>query len=342
MRDYTVGGPSSITAAENGLVDADCYKPVVDRALMKQLMQRNNGWAIAHVTSWFAALGIFGWLAHLSWGSWWSIPSFAIYGVLYGSMSDSRWHETGHRTAFRTKWMNDVVYYIASFMICREPETWRWSHARHHSDTIIVGRDAEIAFKRNVPFHKFVLELIGISAVPNEFKQWIQNSLGNFTNNQKEFQPEETFRISMWASRIYILILAGVVTSCILVRSIEPLMFVGLPSFYGHWLVVTLGITQHAGLAEDVIDHRLNTRTIYMGPLTRWIYWNMNYHVEHHIYPSVPFHSLKKLHVAIKDQLPTPYPSLYRALREVIPTLRRQANDSAYFVKRALPLNTNI
>ena len=227
-------------------------------------------------------------------------------------------------------------------MIFREPETWRWSHARHHSDTIIVGRDAEIAFKRNVPFYKFVLELVGISAVPNEFKQWIQNSLGNFTNNQKEFQPEETFRISMWASRIYILILAGVVTSCILVRSIEPLMFVGLPSFYGHWLVVTLGITQHAGLAEDVLDHRLNTRTIYMGPLTRWIYWNMNYHVEHHIYPSVPFHSLKKLHVAIKDQLPTPYPSLYRALREVIPTLRRQATDSAYFVKRALPLNTNI
>jgi len=341
MRDYTVGGPSSITAAENGLVDADCYKPKIDRELIKQLMMRNNGWAIAHIASWFAALGLFGWLAHLSWGSWWAVPTFAIYGVLYGSMSDSRWHETAHRTAFRTKWMNDVVYYIASFMIFREPETWRWSHARHHSDTIIVGRDAEIAFKRNVPFYKFILELVGITAVPNEFKQWVQNALGNFTNNQKEFQPEETFRISKWASRVYILILAGVVASCVLARSVEPLMFIGLPSFYGHWLVVTLGITQHAGLAEDVIDHRLNTRTIYMGPLNRWIYWNMNYHVEHHIYPSVPFHSLKKLHLAIKDQLPTPYPSLYRALREVVPTLRRQANDSAYFVKRELPLSAN-
>ena len=313
MRDYTVGGASSITAAEHGLVDADCYKPKIDRELMKQLMARTNGLAAAHIASWFIALGFFGWLAHISWGTWWAVPSFAIYGVLYGSMSDSRWHETGHRTAFRSKWMNDVIYYIACFMIFREPETWRWSHARHHSDTIIVGRDAEIAFKRNVPIYKYVLELFGITAVPNEFKQWIQNAL----------------------------ILALTILTSVLVGSFEPLMFVGLPSFYGHWLVVTLGITQHAGLAEDVIDHRLNTRTVYMGPLTRWIYWNMNYHVEHHIYPSVPFHSLKKLHLAIKDQLPTPYPSLYSALREVIPTMRRQATDSNYFVRRELPQSAN-
>ena len=41
--------------------------------------------------------------------------------------------------------MNDVVYQIACFMILREPTVWRWSHTRHHTDTIIVGRDPEIA-----------------------------------------------------------------------------------------------------------------------------------------------------------------------------------------------------
>ena len=44
--------------------------------------------------------------------------------------------------------MNDFVYEIASFMLMRNPVTWRWSHARHHTDTIIVGRDAEIAIMR--------------------------------------------------------------------------------------------------------------------------------------------------------------------------------------------------
>ena len=33
-------------------------------------------------------------------------------------------------------------------MLMRNPVTWRWSHARHHTDTIIVGRDAEIAVMR--------------------------------------------------------------------------------------------------------------------------------------------------------------------------------------------------
>ena len=37
---------------------------------------------------------------------------------------------------------------IATFMIMRNSATWRWSHARHHTDTYIVGRDPEIAVMR--------------------------------------------------------------------------------------------------------------------------------------------------------------------------------------------------
>ena len=39
-----------------------------------------------------------------------------------------------------------------------------------------------------------------------------------------------------------------------------------LPSIYGAWLYLVFGLTQHAGLAEDVLDHRLNSRTVYMNP----------------------------------------------------------------------------
>jgi fatty acid desaturase len=28
-------------------------------------------------------------------------------------------------------------------------------------------------------------------------------------------------------------------------------------------------LTQHAGLAEDTLDHRLNSRTVYMNPVSR-------------------------------------------------------------------------
>ena len=44
--------------------------------------------------------------------------------------------------------MNNALYELASFMVLRESVHWRWSHTRHHSDTIIVGRDPEIVVQR--------------------------------------------------------------------------------------------------------------------------------------------------------------------------------------------------
>ena len=64
------------------------------------------------------------------------------------------------------------------------------------------------------------------------------------------------------------------------------------------------GFTQHAGLAEDVLDHRLNCRTVYMNPVVRFLYWEMNYHVEHHMFPMVPYYNLKHLHAEMKNDTP--------------------------------------
>ncbi|HBY12837.1 MAG TPA: fatty acid desaturase, partial [Rhodobacteraceae bacterium] len=58
--------------------------------------------------------------------------------------------------------------------------------------------------------------------------------------------------------------------------SILPLMVIGLPRLYGAWHHVMTGVLQHGGLAEDVLDHRLNTRTVYMNRISRFIYLDMN------------------------------------------------------------------
>ena len=96
-------------------------------------------------------------------------------------------------------------------------------------------------------------------------------------------------------ARIWVGIWAAVVAACFATGSILPAMYVGiLPSVYGGWLYLVFGLTQHAGLAEDVLDHRLNSRTVYMNPVLRFLYWNMNYHVEHHMFPMIPYHALPR------------------------------------------------
>ncbi|MYF06606.1 MAG: fatty acid desaturase, partial [Rhodospirillaceae bacterium] len=37
--------------------------------------------------------------------------------------------------------------------------------------------------------------------------------------------------------------------------------------------------------------------------LVRFIAWNMPYHVEHHVYPAVPFHRLPAFHAVLRDRL---------------------------------------
>jgi fatty acid desaturase len=63
----------------------------------------------------------------------------------------------------------------------------------------------------------------------------------------------------------------------------------------------------------------------------------MNYHVEHHMFPMVPYHALPALHEEMKADTPRPYNGFYEAYREIIPALLRQVKDPSYFVVRELP-----
>ena len=87
-------------------------------------------------------------------------------------------------------------------------------------------------------------------------------------------------------------------------------------ALYGCWHMVMTGLLQHGGLADNVVDHRLNTRTVYMNPISRFIYWNMNYHIEHHMFPMVPYHALPRLHELIKHDLPAQSLDLARLSRD--------------------------
>ena len=160
---------------------------------------------------------------------------------------------------------------------------------------------------------------------------------GGLRAEEKTFIPESEYGKVVIQARIYLLIYASVIALSIFTGSILPLIFVGLPAIYGSWLLHIYGFTQHAGLAENVLDHRLNCRTVYMNFIHRYLYWNMNYHVEHHMFPLVPYHNLPRLHALVKADMPKPYSGLWEAWREIIPAVLRQAKDPSYYVERKLP-----
>jgi MocE subfamily Rieske [2Fe-2S] domain protein len=163
------------------------------------------------------------------------------------------------------------------------------------------------------------------------------HSFGKMAEDELEFIPESEHAGVFRRARIYVAIYLAVIGLTIGAGSILPLLFVGLPHLFGTWLMLVYGLTQHTGMAENVLDHRLNSRTFYTNIVNRFLYWNMNYHVEHHMFPLVPYHAVPRLHELIKDDCPEPYPSLWSCWKEILPTILKQVKDPAYHVKRVLP-----
>ncbi len=337
QRDYSMTGPDSAWAVQTGLAAADWYHTDLPRKTMKDLMKRTNGPAIRDTAILFASMIVLAGFGIVLWPTLWSVPFWLGYGVLYGSAMDSRWHECGHGTAFKTRSYNDWLYQIASFCMMRNPHTWRWSHARHHTDTVIVGRDPEVVLMRPPALARVIANFFGLVDAWTAIGRMLTNATGRLTPDEADFVPRPEQPKVIRVARIWVAIYATVIAMAFALNSILPLMLIGLPRLYGAWHHVMTGVLQHGGLAENVTDHRLNSRTVLMNPISRFIYWNMNYHVEHHMFPMVPYHRLPQLHEAIKHDLPAPNRSIPEAFAEMWPALVRQLRDEDHFIKRTLP-----
>ena len=75
----------------------------VDPAVLRQLMQRQDAQPLRDMLSWLGLISLFMGLTIFLWGSWWAVLPLYAYAVLYSTGSQSREHETGHGTAFKSK-----------------------------------------------------------------------------------------------------------------------------------------------------------------------------------------------------------------------------------------------
>ena len=336
-RDYSLLGESAKRSVKSGLASAHWYKTEISRKQLKELMKRSDSHAIFDTAIWLVCLISFLLIAVTIYPSWWCIPFWMAYGVLYGSSTDSRWHECGHGTAFKTQWMNDTLYQIACFMIMRNPVIWRYGHTRHHTDTTIVGRDPQILSRRPPNLLRMGANLFGIVDVTLALRSMVELSFGHVSAEERQYVPQSELPSAVFVARIWFLIYLTTGSCAVFMQSILPFLVIGLPRMYGAWHQVITGILQHAALADNVPDYRLNTRTILMNPVSRFIYWNMNYHIEHHMFPLVPYYNLPKLHELIKHDTPAPSNSVWQALKETVPVQIKQLKDPEVFTIRTLP-----
>jgi fatty acid desaturase len=118
-------------------------------------------------------------------------------------------------------------------------------------------------------------------------------------------------------------------------------VLVSLTPAYGGWLFFLCNNTQHIGLQDNVPDFRMCCRTVILNPVVSFLFWEMNYHMEHHMFAAVPCYNLKRLHAAVKYDVPPAPDGLVAVWRHIVSVLRRQAKEPQYQYVAELPPTAN-
>jgi fatty acid desaturase len=106
--------------------------------------------------------------------------------------------------------------------------------------------------------------------------------------------------------------------------------------FTANAVLYLVSLPQHCGLKDNQTDFRKCARSIRLGPVLEFLYWQMNWHAEHHMYAAVPCYNLKKVSRLIADDMPEPR-SLGGAWREMRETWKRQQTEPGYQYDMPLP-----
>ena len=142
-----------------------------------------------------------------------------------------------------------------------EPVRWRWSHYKHHGHTAYAEPlDFEIVIRKPTDLIFFFSLFVPFGGVLFFHKslqmETIKHAMGITTEVMEHCIPEKERSKCRNSAFIHVGIWIIIIICSMLYQSWLPMLYLILPKFYGNTLQVLFGLTQHAGLYEDIKDHR--------------------------------------------------------------------------------------
>jgi fatty acid desaturase len=313
------------------------YRVPIDRALLAELNRRSDAWGFAQTLGHLGiimATGALAWFVAAQQAWWWLVPCLFLHGTVYAFLLNG-FHELCHNTVFKTRALNRWFLYLFSFLGGLNHVYFWASHQEHHKYTLHQPDDMEVVLPVSITLGSLLkTAFINPVGVVERSRSWITLSRGVFENEWQrilfaEGKRESPAALFGWAR--VLLVGHGLIIAQAFVTGwwMLPVLCTFAP-FYGGLLLFLCNNTQHVGLRDEVEDFRLCTRTIYLNPVVQFLYWHMNFHIEHHMYAGVPCYRLARLHRAIRHELPPTPGGLVATWREIIRILRRQQREPAY------------
>ena len=248
-------------------------------------------------------------LAAFSQWRFWAIPVYLIATAVIGTRQHALlalMHDATHYRLSKNRLWNDFV----SDMLCSFPmgvstDLYRRGHLEHHAhtntenDPYWVGMQAHEDWRwpkdQLVALRLFALDLLGLAAHKICFLFFNWSPARSITDKTTVLSPSERLRLIVFVG-------CAIMALSSLHLWIGWLLFWVVPALTFFAATVRLrSIAEHLVLKSE---HELNkTRHVSSNFLERWLVapLNLNYHIVHHLYPSIPFYNLPKAHALMME-----------------------------------------
>jgi fatty acid desaturase len=308
----------------------------ISREELGSFTKRSNVKGLCHVLGFLFLVAATGSLSYLAFSrGYWVLLALclAVHGTFYSFFGNAL-HELSHNTVFGSRALNVSMTALFGWLNWPyNPHFYRLSHQKyHHRYTLCQGSDGEdvpnyVELTPRLIFSLFayLVQLKGLAqnlgrlvTLSPTSKGWRGRGLKLDTweqfiwKNASETERRQVRRMAVASLVGHALFVA----LCIYSGQWFVPVLVSLAPFYdAGFLGFMAGIHQHAACEANNPDCRVSCGDAILDPLTSFLYWRMEYHIEHHMFAAIPCYNLKRFSRFVADQLPPKERALPRLLK---------------------------
>jgi fatty acid desaturase len=302
--------------SESTAIESPAGRTVLAIDTLKELNTRSTAKGLLQLAAHFLILGVSGYVWGINNGQNWAIaiPALAIYGFGLAAMF-APLHECSHRTAFSNNALNDAVCWLAGVLSFYNSAFFRRYHKWHHRYVQDPAKDPELSDPIPQTMGDYLITISGLPWWWGKLKTHTRVAMGQL--ERYPFIPESARVEVIRSTRLQLVVYAIAILFSAIARQPWFLLYWLLPLFIGQPILRFILLAEHTGCSQDRNPFTNTRSTITLFPL-RFLMWNMPFHAEHHLYPSIPFYRLAIAHQQLKQHFTHVDPGYIKVNRDIV------------------------
>ena len=216
-------------------------------------------------------------------------------------------HDAAHYRLYQTRWVNEFIGRLLAAPVGLSMRTYRVLHRLHHNH-LYEERDPDVPLVAGYPrgrkylIKKLSADLIGLNSWKTYAYFFGTPAINDETSNSKRPLDDTSLDLRRSARKDRRTVVFFQVSVPVF------MYFIGcLTEYFILWIIPMITIQQPLLRYRAICEH--GSPGSFKSPLYAsrtnfapwWFHWwlfphNVNYHIEHHLYPSIPFYNLPECH----------------------------------------------